>query len=621
MATYTFPVSGNVLARSTALTPDFLLPDFYQPQIWASGASGLTGYTVSGVTGGFYTGVSDGNGGIWAVGLIGPIVDVTASGAVNETYNIPPNRASTGLSIPASGGVYAIDSAGELFTTANLSVSLVDNSVDLPATLNGASSYSAELVNSSLGLPATLIDNATQLPFGFGALSRGLIASGSTLYTILPAQQSIGTYDLATGASGAVSGTMTNPSCFAISASGVLGVCGWADSTLMNGFTQFSMSPMTMGMLVGLNTPNNQLMMLMDKNRTWMVQQTISINEPDYLAWTPNAEQLFVNSSASGVVQLYNMDVDVFNLAQTFTLSDAGAVTVTPNSLTAFVCQTPLNQITLFNASNNIWASGATIAINGPTDVYALSNTQVFATIASGFAYINEANQVWSVGASGALSYTPTTITQDEFGILYVAGSSSTTGYLTAIASGVVLGGSSWAGSADDLLWIQGQLCVTDSTNSLVRIFGLINGQFTQMNTAPAPMGSPVPIAVTDSGESIFVGGSTMSYQYQFAQPFTLQATQTSTASLYVSGGWNNTVLGISERPSACTFDDSGNLWVATQENNVYEVNTGGIVSSQMVPQYGQQPQITPIGLSSLMWNNGHLYATSCLEGGIVEVV
>ena len=584
MTTYTFPVSGNVLARSTALTPDFLLPDFYQPQIWASGASGLTSYAVSGiVNGGFADGVSDGNGGMWVVGNSGFIADVTASGAVASGFVTPLNTAFTGVALSSGGVAYAMSSNGTVYAASGSS--------------------------------------ATALSPSFNTLSRGLIASGSTLYTILPTQQSVGTYDLATGASGAVSGTVTNPSCFAISASGTLGVCGWADSTLMNGFTQFSMSPMTMGMLVGLNTPNNQLMMLMDKNRTWMVQQTISINEPDYLAWTPNAEQLFVNSSASGVVQLYNMDVNVFNLAQTFTLSDAGAVAVIPNSLTAFICQTPLNQITLFNASNNVWASGATIAINGPTDVYALSNTQVFATVASGFAYINEANQVWSVGASGALSYTPTTITQDEFGILYVAGSSSTTGYLTAIASGVVLGGSSWAGSADDLLWIQGQLCVTDSTNSLVRIFGLINGQFTQMNTAPAPSGSPVPIVVTDSMESIFVAGSTTSYQYQFAQPFTLQATQTSTASLYVSGGWNNTALGIGERPSACTFDDSGNLWVVTQENNLYEVNTGGIVSSQMVPQYGQQPQITPIGLSSLMWNNGHLYATSCLEGGIVEIV
>ena len=602
MATYTFPVSGNVLARSTAITPEFLLPDFYNPQIWASGASGLTAYAVSGiVTGGFADGVSDGNGGMWVVGNSGFIADVTASGAVASGFVTPLNTAFTGVALSSGGVAYAMSSNGTIFSAVGNGSFAVPLPTDLPTEL----------------YPVV----ATALSPSFDTLCRGLIASGSTLYTILPTQQSIGTYDLATAASGAVSGTVTNPSCFAISASGVLGVCGWADSTLMNGFTQFSMSPMTMGMLVGLNTPNNQLMMLMDKNRTWMVQQTIDINEPDYLGWTPNAEQLFVNSSASGVVQLYNMDVDVFKLAQTFTLSDAGAVVVTPNSLTAFICQTPLNQITLFNASNNVWASGATIAINSPTDVFALSNTQVFATVASGFAYINEANQVWSVGASGALSYTPTTITQDEFGILYVAGSSSTTGYLTAIASGVVLGGSSWAGSADDLLWIQGQLCVTDSTNSLVRIFGLINGQFTQMNTAPAPMGSPVPIVVTDSGESIFVGGSTMSYQYQFAQPFTLQATQTSTASLYVSGGWNNTALGIGERPSACTFDDSGNLWVVTQENNLYEVNTGGIVSSQIVPQYGQQPQITPIGLSSLMWNNGHLYATSCLEGGIVEVV
>ena len=601
MTTYTFPVSGNVLARSTAITPDFLLPDFYLPQIWASGASGLIGYAVSGIVSeGFADGVSDGNGGMWVVGNAGFIADVTASGVVSSGFVTPMNTAFTGVALSSGGVAYAISSNGTIFSAI------------------GNGSFAVPLPTD---LPTDLTPVATALSPSFNTLSRGLLASGSTLYTILPTQQSIGTYDLATAASGAVSGTVANPSCFAISASGVLGVCGWADSTLMNGFTQFSMSPMTMGMLVGLNTPNNQLMMLMDKNRTWMVSQTIDINEPDYLAWTPNAEQLFVNSSASGVVQLYNMDVDVFNLAQTFTLSDAGAVVVTPNSLTAFICQTPLNQITLFNASNNIWASGATIAINSPTDVFALSNTQVFATVASGFAYINEANQVWSVGASGALSYTPTTITQDEFGILYVAGSSSTTGYLTAIASGVVLGGSSWTGSADDLLWEQGQLCVTDSTNSLVRIFGLINGQFTQMNTAPAPTGSPVPIVITDSGESIFVGGSTMSYQYQFAQPFTLQATQTSTASLYVSGGWNNTALGISERPSACVFDNSGNLWVATQENNLYEVNTGGIVSSQMVPQYGQQPQITPIGLSSLMWNNGHLYATSCLEGGIVEII
>ena len=144
MATYTFPVSGNVLARSTAITPEFLLPDFYNPQIWASGASGLTPYAVSGVvTGGFADGVSDGNGGMWVVGNSGFIADVTASGAVISSFVTPVNTAFTGIALSSGGVAYAMSSNGTIYAASGSS--------------------------------------ATALSPSFDTLCRGLIASGSTL--------------------------------------------------------------------------------------------------------------------------------------------------------------------------------------------------------------------------------------------------------------------------------------------------------------------------------------------------------------------------------------------------------------------------------------------------------
>jgi hypothetical protein len=390
----------------------------------------------------------------------------------------------------------------------------------------------------------------------------------------------------------------------------------------MDGFTEFVMSPIAMGMLVGINTTTNMLMMLMEKNDSWMVQQTITVTAPDYAEWTPNGEQLFINSTSNNEVQIYNMNANAFTLSQTLALTDAGSCSVTPNSLTALVCQPTQNQITIYDNSSNTWASGSVLAITSPTCVLALSDSSAVVTVASGYTYLNYSNGAWSVGASGSLSYTPNTIVQDNMGGLYAIGNSSTTGYLTAIFNGVVVGGASWSGSADSVLWSQGQILVADSAMQMVRVFALVNGQFTQMNTAMPPMGGGALTIGHSTLDDIFVANPTATNQYAFAQPYTLDNAQSSTASLYISGGWNNTVLPCGEGvPTACTFDDAGYLWVATLSNNLYKINSGGIVSTQAIPQNGVQPNVVPIGISALMWDNSHLYATSCLEGGLIEVI
>ncbi|MHB1952942.1 MAG: phage head spike fiber domain-containing protein [Sulfobacillus sp.] len=539
---------------------------------------------ISAPTGGFSSSAVDGIGGAWLCSYADTLTEVNAGLGTMNAYTLAADTTYTGCTV-VSGSPYVIASGGQVLTVS--------------------------------GSPGSALVDVTP---AFTGPAWGLQEYNGTLYTLLAAAAEIGELALSSATSGTQSTLaipMTTPSCFAVSVSGVIGVGGWSPVTLAYGFSAFSYAAGTVNLLAGINQASNTVQTLVSAKRSFTVNQTLTgSGAPSGVAWTPTNEQLFVSDATNNVVTVYNLSGQTLASSQTLTVSGATSIAIIPNAAQALICQPSKNLVTVLNNANNVWTSGSTVAITNPIAVLALSDTSAVVADGAGLSWLTNNSGTWSVTATAALAYTPTALAMDDVGGVYVVGVSGSVATMTAFFSETDVGSLSWTGGAVSVLWRQGQIVVGDNTNSLARVIGLASGSYQQFGSLATPA---TLLTIGAANESLFLSDQTQSYQCQFGAPYQLVRTESGSAAIYTSS-WSQTVLGIGDRPTAAVFDASGNLWVATDNNTVYEINGGGIVSTVVVSQNDGQNQSVPVGLSSLLWNSGHLYGSTCLKGGLVEV-
>ena len=653
MTTWTQPAARNILARSTAVVPvtgGLSLPDRYAPTLWTQGSSGLdsTDFTTT-VTGstsdkpGFYYWSDDHLSEYeWPLTVNGSFYEL----ALNESYAGTPVAPAGGFGSGAEdyyGDAWLCSTADTLVSTDPaplLGISFVIGTSALGATTGASNSVVLPPDYSFTGcaVPSGISDapymmrsdgrvmtiyagQTTNVEPAFTGPAWGLEAVGSTLYTLLPATSQVGSLALSESLAGTQSlltAPIAFPSCFAVSSSGVIGVGGQQNNDLAYGFSGFSYAGGTVSLLAGINTANNTVQTLSATNRNYSVKQTLTgSGAPVAVAWTPNLEQLMTVDTTNNVVSVYGLTTGTLALSQSVSLTGGTAIAITPNSSEALVCQPSQNTITVLDNSSNTWSVGQSLAITDPLGIVLTSNTAGAAITGTGVSWLTYTSTAWSIASTSSLSYTPSAIVTDGLGGIYVIGNSGSTGYLSVFFGGVAVGGASWTGSANAILWWQGQIAIADNTSGTLRIFGLIGGQYQQVSTAAMP---GTLLAIGMAVESIFLSNQTETYQCQYEQPYTLDRTVIGMVSVYSAGAWTTTMLAVGEKPTAMTFDSSNNLWVAILENTVYEITSSGIASTVVVNQNGKQPQNVPIGISDLLWSGGHLYASTCLAGGLVEV-
>ncbi len=600
MTTYVYPSNGQLRARGVSLVSGFIIADWYAPEIWVQSGNSLVNYVVPDQNGGFAAATLDSSGNYWAIGLTGPLYMLSDTGVPLYTYITPANLTFTGVAAAGSPQqVYAVTSSGDLYLNTSATISGLYLPANLPAYLS------------------PLYANGTAS--GFGQLSRGLFGDTTYLYTLLPDANAIGLYDISTGAVTTVTGTPAESSCFTFVSNGNYGVCGWQNEVISYSFNDMAYSNPTTGIIVAVNTTNNLLYVLSSNYRTWSSANTVSLSDPSYVAWTPNDTQLLATSEINGSVSVYTLDINNLTLAQTLTgITNAGLIYVGTAELYAYVLQNASNSITVLSSNVSTWSVMATVAVTNPTCMLVTGETTNYVGFTNGYATFDYVDPNWTLGATVDLPYTPSQFIEKSNGDVYICGSSSTNGYLSIILSGQSIETVTWTGNAVGMLVKNGQVCVIDSTNNLLRIFQDINGVFTLNNT----LAISGETGIIDGNETIFLYGSTVNTApYQFSAPFTLSSVKTGVASIYSAGAWSTTILGVAERPGACVFDTAGNLWVATDGNNLYEINTGGIVSQSVIQQTQNQDQSIPIGISDLMWDGTTLYGVSCLQGGLINLI
>lgn len=570
--------------------------------------SAVSGVAVSGASvnlnvSGFVAATSDGSSGAYLCQDVGALIHY-ASGGTLTGYALPSGMAfvgahySTGQSAP-----YMVNASGALYV------------------LSGATIVPV--------LPSS----------GFNSPSYLLAGSGSTLFSLLASASGIGTFalsSLASGASGFISAPMTVPTCLAVPSGGAypLAAGGWTQAFIPSGFSSQALTtdPQAQTVVLGATSGAGALSLwTQGASGIFSFTQAITgLSNPSFVTWNASGTQAMVCDPVSGHVYVAAYSLGVLSISQTLSVTGATQAAMTPAGDWAFITQKAQNQIQLLR-NTGVWAAAATIALSGANAVVSISPSGMAIGGSSGAVsgvFYATLTSAWALSSGASLGFVPGAFSEDTAGNLYAVGTSGASGILAEVSGSTVVGSGSWVGSVAGVLWEQGQIVVTDPTAALIRMFApqysYANSaiSFVQTNAYAQPSGTTGVGPVDFSTPYLLVGGSSRTSIWQFAAPYSLSAAQSGVASIYNGSGWASVSLGIGHVPEAMAFDPSGNISVVTLQNDLYTLAaSGAIISSGAVTQDVNQLQTTPIGMSKLLWLNGHLYASSSLNEALIQIV
>ncbi len=477
------------------------------------------------------------------------------------------------------------------------------------------------------GATRVTVDGDTRVVAGtatnLGTPSKSLTSSGSSLFTILAATSQIATLALdsqITGVSGLISTPMAVPNCIAASTSvSAIAVGGYSYFTVSSGFSSIAASPNLLTFAaVNSGTGIAQTWVVSGAN-TWVVNNSVTgLGQPIHVAWAPSGTNLLASDPASGRVRSLSYSFGVLSLIQSVTVVGAAAASVTPDSTKALVVSPAQGQVTPMTFGASVWSSGTPFAVGTPKSVLVYDNAAAVIGCSSGLAIASYTGS-WAVTSTGAVGFTPAYLQRDTDGNIYAAGTTGPSGYFSVSTSGLTLIASgSWTGSASGMLLVQNQLVIGDPTGPIFRVFGSPAGTWSQQSTGTAPTGI---CSIAIDTQDVFAAGSSVTNQYRFGMPFTLQQTPRGMVSIYKGGVWNTLTLTASSVPQSLAWNPSGNVSVSTAQNTLLTVSSGAsLLSTSAIAQQTGQSSGVPIGISSMVWVGGHLYGSTSLADALVLI-
>jgi hypothetical protein len=579
--------------RATSLVPyagtGLLLPLWPNgSKLWTYNGSTLTSATVSlGANNGFTAAVSDGASGAWVVQSSGSLMHYPASSGVAASgYPLPGNQVYVGCAyIPSFVTPYVLSAAGEIYA----------------------------------GIGANPIG-------GYGQAATCFAVSGQTLFSLVSGN--LGIFAL----TGATTGTLTfNPYpmvegyCLAASsAASAVAVGGWSYVTFATGYTQMAFSPAN-AVMIALNGSTN-IDIYQGPNENWSKTSTVAVTgHPAFGAWNSSGTTVITTDPTAGQINVYGYSLGNLTLNQSLLLTNASALSITPDNQKFLVCQPLFNQVTPYTLSGGTWVSGAAVALSSPSCVLATAATSAVVGGNASVDFLVYSGGVWNLAGAASLPYTPVGLATAS-GNIFACGSQGSLGYFSAVSGNFsTLFNYAWTGSANGIFYLQGQIWVVDKTDTEIWAFGNLFSQYLNIFNFPStqPFGNIAVSLFTQfsNGGTVFGMASGSTSLYQLTSPYNIEPLRQGVVSIYTSGAWNSASLGSGQTPTALTFDPSGNVMCATLQNTLYQISSAGVIlQTATVTQFSGQPQTTPLGMSALAYLGSGLYAATSLAGTLIRV-
>lgn len=591
---YFWPPSAIPDSHSVALVEwdeGLLIPQIFHPSLYSfsAGVSGVTTWPVvtdTGVSGiGFVGAGRDVSGTTWLLRAHGDVSYITTA---TGGYKILPNAVSglvfTGMAV-RGGYPYFCSVSGAVLT------------VQSNAVVNTGSSLNAHV----------------------GSVS----SDGTKLYATLPDSGNLATLTFTSQTawtSANIATPMTFPAFVVASVSGII-VGGWNDAALPNGGSNFDVNGSNTAAVVA-DPVGNKILMLSGAEPVWSVTSYVSgTGAPVKALWASSDEQVLAADPTNDKVEVFNVTSGTLSSYATLAVSGVVDMCVSTDGLNAFLAQPSQNLLTVLTNSVNVWSVNQTVnSMTSPSSAI-VDGQKIIVSSSDEVNWMSESSNIWSVeNTITGLGFIPIAMVIDSNGIVYAVGSSGSTGYLSALNYGGLIDTVSWTGSANAVFWLQDQIAVADKTNSLIRVFSLTESALVQENTASAPTGVG-GFGYTDT--SVWLCGSASLSQMVFTGPYELVPQVSGVASIYHNSAWGTTHLGVGHTPTAGAWDVSGTAWVATVQDDLYNVAvSGGVISGTPMTPIAISPTglFPPLGLSSMLWWKDGLYGVSSVNQALMLV-
>lgn len=483
-----------------------------------------------------------GSAGLFLPNINEPVYYMYA-GVGPNLVQVPINLPVAPNSIVSSVNSAAYDSNTSIIWLTSNNSNILGSQNDLPGTLyvtsgtaylNGStligdqpyfSSFNNELYTVSGGIVSGYAAVAS------GTVGLGYSASGTTLFTALPAVNSMLAYNTVSKSStisAAPVSHITQIKAFAVnSVSGAAAVAGTCQGPLRGlASTNVALAP-DGAFCAFVNPSNNTINLLEGPDPNWSLINTLgATGAANWCAWNDTSTQVLTTNTGNSTISVYAVANSALSLTQTLTVPNSGNTRITeiPGSGQMVYCNSANNYVEFLSFSGS-WATSQQVVIASPQAIAVISPTEIVIAGANAISYVSYVNDMWGITGSASLVFTPVDITIDTNGTVYAVGHSGGFGYLTAVYNGII-GYYTWDGSGNSVIWEQGQIFVSDETNSVIKSFSFIQGMntgypylFTQQDQDLAThqyiMGESTGTVATDTGSSPSNGTYVGSIIYQ----------------------------------------------------------------------------------------------------------
>lgn len=489
---------------------------------------------------------------------------------------------------------------------------------------------------------------------GYGDLARDLSANETNLYTALPRAGALGVMALSGRTFSSLLTPMKYPASVRAAATGVaIAVAGWDLAVVASGAAYFASNPSSPGTQAVFSSPIASGVVLIEgSDPAWGVV-SVATGQAGCgpVAWNPDGTQVLVACETS--VNILNIVGGHLTQTQSLMASAPGRMSVTPDGTNALVCQPTADSIAVLINTLDIWSLGTPVSLTAPQSVLITSDTAGYA-LANGNLYsLFRTGDVWTPTLLFSLGYTGANLTIDAQDNLYVVGTAGADGFLSLVQDNALANTVTWVGSGDDVTVLQAQAAVLDLTGArnlildvplhdilginilglggfagTIRMFGLLGNALvddSSQPTAAIPILPPRAISFGTTPDSVWLCGDEL-YQCSWEAPYEIRNRRAGRFALYDGSEWGLVDLGVGHDPAAMTWDATGNVELVSQQNDLYTFSgvVSGVavplVSLEEIPVYPGQLAGTPLGMSSLTWYGGALYAGTLFSGTLVKV-
>lgn len=560
-----------------------------------------------------------------------PLFTGSGFGSVSLSSSFAAKQGFSGCSSDADGGIWALTYDGVLANPYG-TWSLPSTDVWIGLTVIGAAPYA---VSAASGMAYTLaFSEPAAVGSGFGGQVWGVASNGaSMLYAPMPDGR-LGTLDVTTGVASGIASPITLPYLVA-AASGVasgsdsgVAIAGISTATLASGTGYLAASPVSPTSVAAATSPSaNALILLTGSDPDWAITGALTgFTSPGQIAWATTGSQFLASQPASNAVSVISVVGSGLSIAQTLSLTDPTQIAVTEDGTEALVVRPSAGTVTVLANSSGTWSIGSGVAVPGAVSVVMTGESSAAVAATAGVVFLARSGTTWGIQSTVALSFSPTRVTADADGTVYVVGTAGSHGFLNVISGGSIIGTMEWTGTGDDVLVDQTKIIILNNLEYQILFASIIGSGsgavfFSEPQSQVSRSGA-TSLAMTGS-ETIWLCGSD-TLLGELAHPFSINWRQDGQLAVYASGQWAITSFGIEARPTALTWRADGTVWVAVADSvlSFNAVTPGQLTAGSVitVPVYSGQDAGTALGLSSLNWQGDSLFATTCLSGVVVQV-